>query len=100
MSAVTKSISNHYDPFLRIEERFDRIEKLIEQQSRLHKSDPSEKKYIKIADAAAHVGLAVQTVYRLCSEEGSNFPHIKRHKRLLFLRDDLDRWLETGRKGQ
>ncbi len=52
--------------------------------------------YLTITEAAAYLNLAKQTLYGFTSSRA--IPFIKRAKRLLFLKSDLDEWLAQGRK--
>jgi excisionase family DNA binding protein len=53
-------------------------------------------KYLTVAEAARYLNLAKQTVYGFTSNR--TIPFIKRAKRLLFTKSDLDAWLAQGRK--
>lgn len=53
-------------------------------------------KYLTVAEAARYLNLAKQTVYGFTSSR--TIPFIKRAKRLLFTKSDLDAWLAQGRK--
>ena len=49
-----------------------------------------------ISEAANYVNLSPQTLYGFTSKR--KIPFIKKGKKLYFKKDDLDKWLETGRK--
>ena len=49
-----------------------------------------------INEAANYVNLSPQTLYGFTSKR--KIPFIKKGKKLYFKKDDLDKWLETGRK--
>ena len=53
-------------------------------------------RYLTVAEAARYLNLAKQTVYGFTSNR--TIPFIKRAKRLLFTKSDLDAWLAQGRK--
>ena len=53
-------------------------------------------KLLTIKEAADYLSLAKQTLYGFTSK--NLIPHVKRAKRLLFKRSDLDKWLMEGRK--
>jgi len=55
-----------------------------------------EKRYFTVSEAAEYLNLAKQTIYGFTSSR--TIPFIKRAKKLLFLREDLDRWLAEGKK--
>lgn len=52
--------------------------------------------YLGIDEAAAYLNLKKQTLYGFTSSR--SIPFLKRAKRLLFLKDDLDAWLAQGRR--
>lgn len=51
--------------------------------------------YLNVTDAAAFLNLAKQTLYGFTSQ--GQIPFIKRAKRLLFKKSDLENWLMEGR---
>lgn len=51
--------------------------------------------FFNIADAAIFLNLAKQTLYGFTSQ--NQIPFIKRAKRLLFRKSDLEKWLMEGR---
>ena len=57
-------------------------------------SDPNE--LMDVTDAAKYLNLAVATLYIKVSKK--QIPHIKKGKKLRFLRSDLLDWLKSGRK--
>lgn len=69
--------------------------KLLEGQILIKQEIPSDK-FLTIDEAADYLNLAKQTLYGFTSK--NLIPHIKRAKRILFLRSDLDKWLLEGRK--
>jgi excisionase family DNA binding protein len=58
--------------------------------------DSGHERYLTVSEAAAYLSLAKQTLYGFTSNR--TIPFIKKAKRLLFLKSDLDRWLAGGRK--
>jgi len=52
-------------------------------------------RYFNIKEASDYTMQAVQTLYAKCSQK--TIPYIKRGRRLLFLKSDLDKWLLEGR---
>lgn len=96
--SIEKSNLPHYDPFQHLNERLDRIELAIERIIRSDTTPISQKKYLNVAEAADFIGLGVQSVYKLSSER--KIPCLKRHKKLLFTREELSNWLESGRKAE
>ena len=66
-------------------------------ESHLPKSQESNSnRLLTVAEAADYLSLAKQTLYGFTSK--NQIPHIKRAKRLLFKKGDLDNWLMEGRK--
>ena len=61
-----------------------------------HPNEHSGSKYLTVSEAARYLNLAKQTVYGFTSSR--TIPFIKRAKRLLFTKSDLDAWLSQGRK--
>lgn len=53
-------------------------------------------KYLTVSEAARYLNLAKQTLYGFTSSR--TIPFIKRAKRLLFTKSDLDAWLAQGKK--
>ena len=53
-------------------------------------------RYLTVSEAARYLNLAKQTVYGFTSSR--TIPFIKRAKRLLFTKSDLDAWLAQGKK--
>lgn len=53
-------------------------------------------RYLTVAEAAGYLNLAKQTLYDFTSSH--NIPFIKRAKRLLFVKEELDAWLARGKK--
>lgn len=66
------------------------------EMSQLSESGPAATKYLTISEAARYLNLAKQTVYGFTSSR--TIPFIKRAKRLLFTKADLDVWLAQGKK--
>lgn len=56
----------------------------------------SPSKYLTVSEAAKYLNLAKQTLYGFTSSRA--IPFIKRAKRLLFTKEDLDAWLAQGKK--
>jgi len=60
-------------------------------------SQVKEDTLLNINEAASYLNLAKQTLYGFTSK--NKIPHIKRAKRLLFKKSDLDLWLHEGHSG-
>jgi len=56
----------------------------------------TEDKFLNIKEASQYLNLAEQTIYGYTSK--GLIPFIKRAKRVLFLKSDLENWLMQGRK--
>lgn len=54
------------------------------------------KKYMNIEETAEYTRMAKQTIYQMVSSR--RIPHIKKGKRLLFEKAEIDNWLSTGKK--
>ena len=53
--------------------------------------------FIGIEDVMTLTGYSKSTLYKLsCTDK---IPHIRKHRRLLFRRSEILRWLEGGRRG-
>lgn len=63
-------------------------------RSYLPKLQSTEDQLLNIEEAADYLNLAKQTLYGFTSK--NKIPHIKRAKRLLFKKSDLDQWLMEG----
>ena len=58
-------------------------------------SDENNEHFLTITEAAKYISLTIATVYGLTSRK--EIPHIKKGKRLYFLKKDLNQYLENGR---
>lgn len=58
------------------------------------KAEKTDDNYMNINEAAKYLNLAKQTIYGFTSR--GQIPHIKKAKRLLFRKSDLDQWLTEG----
>ena len=56
----------------------------------------AEDKPMTISEAAQYLKLAVQTIYGYTSK--ARIPFIKKGKRILFIKSDLDKWLNEGKQ--
>lgn len=77
----------------------DSVQMALEKHSTPSEQDSyvrSGTKYLTVAEAARYLNLAKQTVYGFTSSR--TIPFIKRAKRLLFTKSDLDAWLAQGKK--
>ncbi len=74
--------------------RTERIEELLASQSSTTKDSPN--KPLTIKEAAAFLNLAPQTLYGLTCKKA--IPHYKKNKRLYFKQEELELWLNDGRK--
>ncbi|KAA6441151.1 helix-turn-helix domain-containing protein [Dyadobacter flavalbus] len=86
------------NPFSVIDKRLDRIESLVlELTSKSAQSIlPDSPDLLSIDEAVLLLNLAKPTVYNLVSS--GKIPVMKKSKRLYFSRDELLRWLRTGRR--
>ena len=77
----------------------DSVQEALKRSAHGSGEDPNERnsaKYLTVSEAARYLNLAKQTVYGFTSSR--TIPFIKRAKRLLFTKSDLDAWLAQGRK--
>lgn len=86
------------NPFSVIDKRLDRIESLVlELTSKgTQPAPPNTPDLVCIDEAALLLNLAKPTVYNLVSM--GKIPVMKKSKRLYFSRDELLKWLRTGRR--
>ncbi|MFN3849409.1 MAG: helix-turn-helix domain-containing protein [Spirosomataceae bacterium] len=57
---------------------------------------PSYGEYLTIEQVASYTKLAKQTIYALTSRR--EIPFVKKSKKLLFIKSDIDNWLIAGRR--
>lgn len=57
---------------------------------------PSAKEILTMPEASEFTGLAKQTLYAMTSQR--LIPHFKRGKRVLFHRDELEKWMTENRR--
>ena len=57
---------------------------------------PPPEKPMSIKEAAKYLGLAVQTLYGYTSN--GRIPFIKKSRRVIFIKADLDNWMQEGKK--
>ena len=73
------------------------VRKVLSEQSKPETvQQDAEDKFLNIKEASQFLSLAEQTIYGYTSK--GLIPFIKRAKRVLFLRSDLENWLMQGRK--
>jgi excisionase family DNA binding protein len=75
----------------------DSVQAALSEHASATESDANTSaKYLTINEAAGYLNLAKQTLYGFTSSR--TIPFIKRAKRLLFTKSDLDDWLAQGKK--
>jgi len=77
----------------------DSVQSALKEQDRNSEKAASVQhgaKYLTVSEAARYLNLAKQTIYGFTSSR--SIPFIKRAKRLLFTKIDLDDWLAQGKK--
>lgn len=74
-------------------QRFENIEAMLQN---LPAGPKSEAAYLDIGEASAFLRMARQTLYAMTSK--NEIPFRKRGGKLLFLKDELISWLESGRR--
>ena len=61
----------------------------------LQKDNENDIHYLTINEAAEYISLSLPTIYGMTSRK--EIPHIKKGKRLYFIKKDLNEFLENGR---
>lgn len=69
------------------------LEKLNHLEHQISNLQP-QKKYFSLAEAAEYLGLSKQTLYGKIN----TLPHYKQGNRIFFKPDELDHWVELGRR--
>ena len=83
------------NPFDIITEKLDKIEQRLIHLEKL-KVDVSQEKFMSIAECAAFLNLAKQTIYQKVSR--NEIPYMKKAGRLFFSKNDIEGWLKEGRR--
>ena len=87
------------NPFEIINQRLNRIEKLLEANleslcnTKITNSIPT---LMTIKDVANYLNLSIPTIYGYTAKK--NIPHYKRGKKLYFDKNDIDEWILEGRQ--
>lgn len=91
------------NPFAHIEQRFDDLDERLSRIEKALLKNPSGKKRITAVEAAEHIGIALQTLYFLCSAEGRKdqdnpvpVHRMPNGRKLFFYRDELDEWIKQS----
>lgn len=71
------------------------IRKVLSEKTSPPPIPPPEKPF-SIKEAAQYLGLAEQTLYGYTSN--GTIPFIKKSRRVMFIKSDLDSWMQEGRK--
>jgi excisionase family DNA binding protein len=79
-----------------LNERLDRIENLLKQQSENNQSQEPQDELLTVEQAAEFLSLATPTVYGLVQR--GELPVMKRTKRLYFSKKELMEYMKAGRK--
>jgi len=72
------------------------VRKIFNEQPKENVQPEPQDKFLNIKDAAKFLNLAEQTLYGYTSK--GLIPFIKKAKRVLFLKPELEKWLMEGRK--
>lgn len=83
------------NPFETIDQRLSNIEWLLMTMKQEIKGRPTEtpERLMTVQEAADFLSLSVPTIYTKVSRE-KDFPHLKRGKRVYFLRDQLIKYMK------
>jgi excisionase family DNA binding protein len=92
MQAVTITQITIHELETIIEETLKRILADYKTESLSKKND----EFLTIKEAAEYLKIVVPTIYGLVSR--SSIPFMKRGKRLYFSKDELNKWIKTGKK--
>ncbi|SIQ52838.1 helix-turn-helix domain-containing protein [Pontibacter lucknowensis] len=87
------------NPFAIIEKRIDRIESiLLNIQERLDKTDSTQSTgdFLTVDEAAAYLNISKSAIYEKTSSR--SIPHLKKGKRLYFVKQELADWVKTSRQ--
>lgn len=90
-------MSELQNPFQVISDRLDNLERLLLDLRDERKSVPSKTlpQYLSAKEACEYLRLSLASLYRKTSE--GSIPFIKKHKRVLFVREELDQWLKSAK---
>lgn len=86
-----------FNPFETLEQQLKTLTGVVNELCRkLDGNTPNDEKPLTIDEAATYLNAAKQTLYHLTSKR--EIPHLKRGRKLYFLKADLDKWLKSHRK--
>lgn len=77
----------------RINTKLDRLEIIL---SEILKAKEQRTTWFSVREVADYLKLSVPTIYGLTSNR--KIPFAKRNKKLYFLKENIDKWLSSGRK--
>ena len=83
------------NPFEEIIERLERIENILQNMEGIKFPLGTNKELFNVNEVADYLNVTKGTIYKFTSN--SEIPHIKKGKRLLFKKSEIDLWLEQGR---
>lgn len=84
------------NPFESIEAKLDALASDVRSLKSRTNDKPERKRRVGLSEAAPYVGLAESTLYKKCHFR--TVPHGKVGGRLFFDLDELDKWLDAGRR--
>ncbi len=84
------------NPFESIEAKLDALASDVRSLKSRTNEKPERKRWVGLSEAAKYVGRAERTIYK--GTHKRTFPHSKVGGRLLFDLDELDAWIEAGRR--
>jgi excisionase family DNA binding protein len=86
-----------FNPFEALEQQLKALTGLVAELNRKIDGKPADDETpLTIDEAATYLKAAKQTLYHLTSRR--EIPHLKRGRKLYFLKADLDKWLKSHRK--
>ena len=84
------------NPFLILEAKLDALASDVRSLKSRTNEKPERKRRVGLSEAAKYVGLAERTMYKKCHFR--TVPHGKVGGRLFFDLDQLDAWIDAGRR--
>lgn len=89
----TINFNNLPENVQQIKNQLNRLEELLNE---ILKAKEKRTTWFSISEVAEYLHLAVPTIYSMTSRR--QIPFAKRNKKLYFLKESIDSWLNSGRK--
>lgn len=78
------------------DELVEAVAERVAEKLREERPEPPRSPWMTVREAAEYLRWPVQRIYK----QAPGMPHRKHGQRLLFHRDELDRWLDSFREGR